>query len=58
MLYICIFSNKFDLKQSIRVLHTEPNKGQNIYNKVQFESQKHLHQTIFETLKYLQQAFF
>ncbi len=22
MLYICIFSNKFDLKQAIRVLHT------------------------------------
>jgi hypothetical protein len=22
MLYICIFSNKFDLKQTIRVLHT------------------------------------
>jgi hypothetical protein len=25
-------------------------KGQNIYNKAQFESQKHLHQTPFETL--------
>ncbi len=23
MLYICIFSNKFDLKQAIRVSHTE-----------------------------------
>jgi hypothetical protein len=31
-------------------------KGQNIYNKAQFESQKHLHQTTFETLKYLQQT--
>ena len=25
MLYICIFSNKFDLKQTIRVLHTKLN---------------------------------
>ncbi len=29
-------------------------KGQNIYNKAQFESPKHLHQTIFKTLKYQQ----
>jgi hypothetical protein len=29
-------------------------KGQNIYNKAQFESPKHLQQTTFETLKYLQ----
>ena len=29
-------------------------KGQNIYNKAQFENPKHLHQTTFETLKYLQ----
>jgi hypothetical protein len=28
-------------------------KGQNIFNKSQFESPKHLHQTTFETLKYL-----
>jgi hypothetical protein len=31
-------------------------KGKNIYNKAQFESQKHLQQTTFETLKYLQQT--
>jgi len=31
-------------------------KGQNIYNKAQFESPKHLQQTTFETLKYLQQT--
>jgi hypothetical protein len=31
-------------------------KGQNIYNKALFESPKHLHQTTFETLKYLQQT--
>jgi hypothetical protein len=30
----------------------------NIYNKAQFESPKHLHQTTFETLKYLQQTIF
>ncbi len=29
-------------------------KGQNIYNKAQFESPKYLHQTTFETLKYWQ----
>jgi hypothetical protein len=33
-------------------------KGQNIYNEAQFESPKHLHQTTFETLKYLQQTMF
>jgi len=33
-------------------------KGQNIYNKAQFESPKHLHQTTFETLKYLHQTMF
>jgi hypothetical protein len=33
-------------------------KGQNIYNKAQFESPKHIHQTTFETLKYLQQTMF
>jgi hypothetical protein len=31
-------------------------KGQNIYNKAQFESPKHLHQTTFKTLKCLQQT--
>jgi hypothetical protein len=31
-------------------------KGQNIYNKAQFESPKHLQQTTFETLKYIQQT--
>jgi hypothetical protein len=30
-------------------------KRQNINNKAQFESQKHLQQTTFETLRYLQQ---
>jgi hypothetical protein len=34
------------------------NKGQNIYNKAQFEWPKHPHQTAFETLKYLQQTMF
>jgi hypothetical protein len=29
-------------------------KGQNIYNKAQFENPKHLHQTTFKTFKYLQ----
>jgi hypothetical protein len=33
-------------------------KGQNIYNRAQFENTKHLHQTTFETLKYLQQTMF
>jgi hypothetical protein len=33
-------------------------KGQNIYNKAQFESPKHQHQTTFETLKYLQPTMF
>jgi hypothetical protein len=33
-------------------------RGQNGYNKAQFESPKHLHQTTFETLKYLQQTMF
>jgi hypothetical protein len=33
-------------------------KGQNIYNKAQFESPKHHHQTTFETLKFLQQTMF
>jgi hypothetical protein len=32
--------------------------GKNIYNKAKFESPKHLHQTTFETLKYLQQTMF
>ena len=33
-------------------------KGQNIYNKVQFESPKRLHQTTFKTLEYIQQTMF
>jgi hypothetical protein len=33
-------------------------KGQNIYNKAQFESPKDLHQTTFETLIYQQQIMF
>jgi hypothetical protein len=33
-------------------------KGQNIYNKDQFDSPKNLHQRTFETLKYLQQTMF
>jgi hypothetical protein len=38
---------------------TKPKKCLNIYNKRQFGSPKHMHQnqTIFETLKYLQQCF-
>jgi len=35
---------------------TKSHQGQNIYNKAQFESQKHIQQTPFETLKYLQQT--
>jgi hypothetical protein len=31
-------------------------KGQNIYNKAQFESPKPMQQTTFETLKYPQQT--
>jgi hypothetical protein len=31
-------------------------RGQNIYNKAQFESPEHLHQTTFGTLKCLQQT--
>jgi hypothetical protein len=33
-------------------------KGQNIYNKAQFENPKRLHQITFNTLKYLQQTMF
>jgi len=33
-------------------------KDQNIYNKAQFENPKHLHQTTFKSLKYLQQTIF
>jgi hypothetical protein len=33
-------------------------KGQNIYNKAQIENQKHLNQSTFKTLKYLQQTMF
>ncbi len=33
-------------------------KGQNICNKAQFQSPKHLHETTFETLKYPQQTMF
>jgi hypothetical protein len=33
-------------------------KGQNIYNKAQFENPKHLHQTTLKALKYLQQTMF
>jgi hypothetical protein len=32
--------------------------GQDVYNKVQFENQNHLHQTNYKTLKYLQQTKF
>jgi hypothetical protein len=37
---------------------TKSKKAQNIYNKAQFENPKHLHQTTFKTLKYLQQTMF
>ncbi len=43
-------------KISPRLLQVK--KGQNIYNKAQFENPKHLHQITFETLKYLQQIMF
>jgi hypothetical protein len=33
-------------------------KGQIIFKKAQFESPNHLHQTIFQTLKYPQQIMF
>jgi hypothetical protein len=33
-------------------------KGQNIYNKAQFENPKHLHQTTLETLKYYNKPCF
>jgi hypothetical protein len=33
-------------------------KAQNIYNKAEFESSKHLHQTTCKTLEYLQQTMF
>jgi hypothetical protein len=42
-------------KNSPKSCHVK--KGQNIYNKAQFESPKHLRQTTFETLKYLQPRF-
>jgi hypothetical protein len=43
-----------------RIAHkvAKSRKGQNIYNKAQFGSPKHPHQTTFETLKYLQQTMF
>jgi hypothetical protein len=33
-------------------------KGQIIYNEAQFENRIHLHETTFDTLKYLQQTMF
>ncbi len=33
-------------------------KGPNIYNKVPIENPKHLHQTTYKTLKYVQQTMF
>ncbi len=33
MLYICIFSNKFDLKQTIRVLHISDDHKGSLYCK-------------------------
>jgi len=44
------------VKRSPNILKAK--KGQNIYNKAQFEREKHLHQTTFEILKYLQQIMF
>ncbi len=46
---------KFKKKIAQKVAKSK--KGQNIYNKAQFESPKHLQQTTFETSKYLQQTF-
>jgi hypothetical protein len=44
---------KFSKNSQIR---HQVKKGQNIYNKAQFESPKHQHETFFETLKYLPQT--
>jgi hypothetical protein len=45
---------KFFQKIALKVAKSKI--GQNIYNKAQFESPKHLQQDAFETLKYLQQT--
>jgi hypothetical protein len=42
--------------QIIALKVAKSKKGQNMYNKAQFESPKHLQQNTFETLKYLQQT--
>jgi hypothetical protein len=49
---------KSPIFQKVAQTVSKPRKGQNIYNKAQFESPKHLHETTFENLKYLQQTMF
>jgi hypothetical protein len=38
--------------QKVAQKSLQAKKGQNMYNKTQFENPKHLHQSTFETLKY------
>jgi hypothetical protein len=42
--------------QNVTQKVSKAKKAKNIYNKAQFENPKHLLQTTFETLKYLQQT--
>jgi hypothetical protein len=44
------FEKNHPIFQKVAQTVSKSKKGQNIYNKTQFESQKHLHQTPFETL--------
>jgi hypothetical protein len=48
----------YQIFQRIAQKVAKSKKGHNIYNKAQFENPKHLHQTTFKTLKYLQQTMF
>ncbi len=52
------FKKIWQIFQRIAPKSCQVKKGQNIYNKAQFESPKHLHQTTFKTLKCLQQTMF
>jgi hypothetical protein len=49
------FLDVYGLERFLKVTKTIK-KSQNIYIKAQLESPKHLHQTPFETSKYLQQT--
>jgi hypothetical protein len=51
------YLKKHPIFQKVGLTVSKPKKCQNIYNKAQSESPKHLHQTTFETLKYLQTMF-